>query len=679
MSAVLAGSRDHVNVALRVRPLLPEEAMRQEEECVVVATRADTQTVPFSTRCNAKGGAGDATEVRVFTPSAQHRRRGKLPRHAGGVTPPNNTHQVQAFVFDATVGPAATQEDVWSELRLAEYCEDALDGRAATVLCFGQTGSGKTYTMSGATVESAVGAGSSPAVEEDGIHRPLVAEDGLQYRAIRFMAERLRQLNAPPPPSPSPVVDRSPKAPKAATASTTRRKKGAPTGDGTTRGSPPTPGNNNGSDGGVVEGVAATTPQPDTVHVTVKVSYLELYNEQLHDLLQGRGGLKCRWCAAAQVFYVEGLAMVECLSAEDFLFALREGQANRHRAAHRLNADSSRSHVLFTMHVETRRGEDEPTRYGKLTFVDLAGSEKLKDTVSSGADTKSINASLFALGNVIEKLSELTQSRHDTTNHRNGATPTNTKASEVFIPYRSSLLTQILMDSLSGRSRTLMIACVSPSDRFVEESLRTIHYAQRMRHVAVAPPQRVDWAAQEKRTLLQLVTKLQAENALMRTALGLAAEEPVTPASLQGASQRTLPPPRPIPPLAPLTTIPINSTVSLERAASRSRLRPSTTEVTVGASDSPPQGRGNRSTSLPPLPAALAGSRGLHATQSEQAFSSPIGVARTYGFVATGSSRASVPGMAPAKSPTAQPPPASPTVWDLLNSLPDTEETLGVR
>ncbi|EKF38596.1 kinesin, putative [Trypanosoma cruzi marinkellei] len=237
--------------------------------------------------------------------------------------------------------------------------------------------------------------------------------------------------------------------------------------------------------------------------IKLRVSYLELFNERINDLLNGSEGLKCRWSRDANSFFVEDLMLVECLNADDFILVLKEGQFRRKRAEHFLNADSSRSHVLFTVYVEVSEG-DGPTRHGKITFVDLAGSERLRDTGSQGDDSKSINRSLFALGNVIEKLSKCHSSSR-----------------KEHIPYRSSVLTQLLMDTLDGGCRTLLVACVTPSSRFVEESLRTIHFAQRARRIRSRPVERVDARQQEIYDLKMEIRQLQNENALLRRVLNL--------------------------------------------------------------------------------------------------------------------------------------------------------------
>ncbi|RLO02731.1 hypothetical protein DYB28_013784, partial [Aphanomyces astaci] len=113
-------------------------------------------------------------------------------------------------------------------------------------------------------------------------------------------------------------------------------------------------------------------------------------------------------------------------------------------------------------------------KYGKMSFVDLAGSERLRDTKSANAEeTSSINKSLLTLGKVIAAL----------------GTKSNT---QVFVPYRDSKLTNLLMDSLGGNSLTLMIACVSPSPVVIEDTLSTLNYATRAKNIQNKPTVQMD-------------------------------------------------------------------------------------------------------------------------------------------------------------------------------------------
>ena len=261
--------------------------------------------------------------------------------------------------------------------------------------------------------------------------------------------------------------------------------------------------------------------------ITLRASYMEIYQENINDLLNDTQNLKCRWSKPAQAFFVENLMIVECLSSEDLIAVLQEGNNNRKRASHNLNVDSSRSHVIFTMYFERRDEPDAPPKLGRIHFVDLAGSEKLKDSESTGVhgdETKSINKSLFALGNVIQSLSKA-GGRRSTVNAQ--GTTSN------IVPYRDSTLTKLLMDSLGGSCRTLMIACISPSNRFTEESIRTIQYAQRTKNIVNAKPiVRMNAKQQSLYELKVEVEMLRKENAALRQVMGQAGLH-LTPSALE--------------------------------------------------------------------------------------------------------------------------------------------------
>jgi len=174
------------------------------------------------------------------------------------------------------------------------------------------------------------------------------------------------------------------------------------------------------------------TNKPEQYYV--KASFMEIYNEQIRDLLNPASGiLHCRW-NVKNGFFVEDLMVVDCTNPDDLLAVLHEGMRNRKTGSHDLNKDSSRSHSIMTIYVISEvKSEDGHIfkKYGKLVFVDLAGSERLKETKSKGEmlkETGNINKSLFTLGKVISALASKKPVPH--------------------IPYRDSKLTMLLMDSL---------------------------------------------------------------------------------------------------------------------------------------------------------------------------------------------------------------------------------------
>ncbi|XP_046473383.1 kinesin-like protein KIF21A isoform X2 [Neodiprion pinetum] len=219
----------------------------------------------------------------------------------------------------------------------------------------------------------------------------------------------------------------------------------------------------------------------------VTAQFLELYNEELKDLLEPggpRGGARIHEDTTGSI-HLTGVEPRIVTSPEDALECLRLGALSRTTGSTQMNTQSSRSHAIFTLHVKQQRcvkvedpdadvdtsGTEPASEFETLTakfhFVDLAGSERLKRTGATGERAKegiSINCGLLALGNVISALGDTTK-----------------KA--LHVPYRDSKLTRLLQDSLGGNSQTVMIACVSPSDRDFMETLSTLKYANRARNI----------------------------------------------------------------------------------------------------------------------------------------------------------------------------------------------------
>merc|ERR1712141_342331 len=150
---------------------------------------------------------------------------------------------------------------------------------------------------------------------------------------------------------------------------------------------------------------------------------------------------------------------------------MERGWKNRSTGATLMNADSSRSHSIFTINVEMMQtsGSDGHIRKGKLNLVDLAGSERQSKTQATGdrlREANKINLSLSALGNVISALVD------GKTKH---------------IPYRDSKLTRLLQDSLGGNTKTMVVACLSPADNNYDETLSTLRYANRAKNIKNKP------------------------------------------------------------------------------------------------------------------------------------------------------------------------------------------------
>jgi len=236
----------------------------------------------------------------------------------------------------------------------------------------------------------------------------------------------------------------------------------------------------------------------DEFQFSTKISYLEIYKEDLLDLLVApqkrdkdqitirediNGGIK-----------LLGLTEIDVNSSDEIMRLLIDGSLGRTTGATAMNTTSSRSHAIFTIHLErTNRTDSHDYCKAKFHLVDLAGSERIKKTLAEGERLKegiNINRGLLALGNVISALGD-----------------ENTKRGH--IPYRDSKLTRLLQDSLGGNSHTLMIACISPADSNMEETVSTLRYADRARKIKNKPVVNRDPQLAEILRLRQLVMELQ--------------------------------------------------------------------------------------------------------------------------------------------------------------------------
>uniref|UniRef100_A0A8C8H788 Kinesin motor domain-containing protein n=1 Tax=Oncorhynchus tshawytscha TaxID=74940 RepID=A0A8C8H788_ONCTS len=226
---------------------------------------------------------------------------------------------------------------------------------------------------------------------------------------------------------------------------------------------------------------------------SLAVSYLEIYNEDILDLLcpsvskDKPSTINIREDPKEGIKIV-GLTEREVFSANEMVGCLELGNSARTVGSTAMNAASSRSHAIFTITLE-----QSDNVVSKLHLVDLAGSERQKKTKAEGDRLKegiSINRGLLSLGNVISALGD--ESKKGT-----------------FVPYRDSKLTRLLQDSLGGNSHTLMIACVSPADSNIEETINTLRYADRARKIKNKPVVNVDPRAAEMKRLKQQVQELQ--------------------------------------------------------------------------------------------------------------------------------------------------------------------------
>ena len=249
-----------------------------------------------------------------------------------------------------------------------------------------------------------------------------------------------------------------------------------------------------------------TTIQKDTnLTCTVEVSYIEIYNERVRDLLNpsNKGNLKVREHPSTGP-YVEDLAKLVVRSFEEIENLMDEGNKARTVAATNMNETSSRSHAVFTLTLTQRRHDNETSmdteKVSKISLVDLAGSERANASGATGARLKEgaeINRSLSTLGRVIAALADVTSGK---------------KKNASMVPYRDSVLTWLLKDSLGGNSLTSMIAAISPADINFEETLSTLRYADSAKriknHAVVNEDPNARMIRELKEELAQLRSKL---------------------------------------------------------------------------------------------------------------------------------------------------------------------------
>ena len=221
--------------------------------------------------------------------------------------------------------------------------------------------------------------------------------------------------------------------------------------------------------------------QSPNVSYNVRVSYFEVYNEHVRDLLVPRSDppfyLKIRE-SPTEGPYVKDLTDQPVRSYEDIIRLMKMGDTSRTTASTKMNDTSSRSHAVFTIILRQIHADvdtDETTeRTARIRLVDLAGSERAKATEATGQrlrEGSNINKSLTTLGRVIAALAGDSNS---------GNTSPRKKQKEL-VPYRDSILTWLLKDSLGGNSKTAMVACISPSD--YDETLSTLRYADQAKRI----------------------------------------------------------------------------------------------------------------------------------------------------------------------------------------------------
>uniref|UniRef100_A0A8B9HU51 Kinesin family member 16B n=1 Tax=Astyanax mexicanus TaxID=7994 RepID=A0A8B9HU51_ASTMX len=249
----------------------------------------------------------------------------------------------------------------------------------------------------------------------------------------------------------------------------------------------------------------------DEASFRTEVSYLEIYNERVRDLLRRK---------LAKTFnlrvrehpkdgpYVEDLSKHLVQNYTDVEELMEAGNINRTTASTGMNDASSRSHAIFTINFTQAKFDAEMPceTVSKIHLVDLAGSERADSTGATGVRLKeggNINKSLVTLGNVISALADMSQM---------GGGNSQLKKKQVFVPYRDSVLTWLLKDSLGGNSKTIMIATVSPADVNYGETLSTLRYANRAKNIINKPTINED-------ANVRLIRELRAEIARLKALL----------------------------------------------------------------------------------------------------------------------------------------------------------------
>lgn len=226
--------------------------------------------------------------------------------------------------------------------------------------------------------------------------------------------------------------------------------------------------------------IEAAHNETPNISYNVRVSYFEVYNEHVRDLLvpvhpnQPPYYLKIRE-SPTEGPYIKDLTDAPVKNISEIMRYMKMGDASRTTASTKMNDTSSRSHAVFTIMLKQIHHDmetDETTeRMARIRLVDLAGSERAKATEATGArlrEGSNINKSLTTLGRVIAALADPKQ-------HRPG------KRNKDVVPYRDSILTWLLKDSLGGNSKTAMIACIAPSD--YDETLSTLRYADQAKRI----------------------------------------------------------------------------------------------------------------------------------------------------------------------------------------------------
>lgn len=241
------------------------------------------------------------------------------------------------------------------------------------------------------------------------------------------------------------------------------------------------------------------TANSESHKFSVTITYVEIYNEQIRDLLaehEHEGSLNIRE-DPDKGFYIQGVNEKTVKTIDDLFKYQKYGKERRVTRQTNMNDESSRSHSILTLNIETLTMIEggQHVRKARLNLVDLAGSERVAKTGAEGQGFKegvSINYALMILGNCISALTSKNRSH---------------------IPYRDSSLTKLLRDSLGGNAKTLMIATLGPADYNFSESMSTLRYAENAKKIENKPKVNMD---PKDALLMQYQTELEALQAQLK-------------------------------------------------------------------------------------------------------------------------------------------------------------------
>ena len=297
-----------------------------------------------------------------------------------------------------------------------------------------------------------------------------------------------------------------------------------------------------------IDASPATTALGDSVVRKLECSYIEIYSERIRDLLDPRKrNLRVRENPKTGP-YVEGVSCCAVSNYAELSSLMQSGAAQRTIASTQMNSESSRSHAVFTLQL-TVTTVDEQTQLSsdvvsRVQLVDLAGSERVETSGATGERLKEagqINRSLTTLGRVVQALASRTDALQTGGQRRSiiggpqyaatlgrrsviGHGSARRESEGVFVPFRDSVLTWLLKESLGGNSRTVMLATVSPSEVNCDETLSTLRYASRAKAI-------VNKARVNEDPNAELIRSLKAEVEALRARLAQSEAPPAAPAS----------------------------------------------------------------------------------------------------------------------------------------------------